>query len=224
MSTPMPWTSPLYLTANPAPLRPNKIRVDLTPSRLVSASCSSFQFLYVKCSLSSPSAGFSTSMTLYAISPRDVFICWRMLMPASPNRDMIVPSIPGLLSFTTVMRVTESDRRGKAQVGKLTEWRIDPVSKKSRIVSAAIEAAFSSASSVDAPRCGMLRTFARLSNTGGSAKSQMYLPVDPASNLCAKASASTSSPLAKLRMQASFFSCAISGSPMRWCVSFMYGA
>lgn len=38
--------------------------------------------------------------------------------------------------------------------GKLTELRIVPVSRKSRMVSAAMEAAASSASSVEAPRWG----------------------------------------------------------------------
>lgn len=47
-----------------------------------------------------------------------------------------------------------SGRFGNDAEGKLTELRIVPVSRKSRMVSAAMEAAASSASSVEAPRWG----------------------------------------------------------------------
>ena len=47
-----------------------------------------------------------------------------------------------------------SGRLGRLVAGKLTELRMVPVSRKSRMVSAAMDAAASSASSVDAPRWG----------------------------------------------------------------------
>ena len=48
--------------------------------------------------------------------------------------------------------------RGMIASGKFTELRILPFSRKSRSVSAIITAQFSSASTVEAPRCGSATT------------------------------------------------------------------
>ena len=66
---------------------------------------------------------------------------------------------PGIFLLTTVNRMVCGGALERDVVGKLTELRIVPVSKKSTMVLAAIAAAASSASSVDAPRCGNMIEF-----------------------------------------------------------------
>ena len=65
----------------------------------------------------------------------------------------------GTFSLAIDRRV-EPAVRGNMVSGKLTLLRIEPLSKKSRSVSATITAQFSSASWVDAPRCGSAMTLA----------------------------------------------------------------
>ncbi len=59
-----------------------------------------------------------------------------------------------------------------------TELRIEPVSMYCMICFAAISAQLSSASAVDAPRCGMQMNLSWCC-MNSSAKSQMYLPTCP---------------------------------------------
>ncbi len=56
--------------------------------------------------------------------------------------------------MTTVNRMELSGRLGREAEGKLTELRMVPVSRKDRMVDAAMVAAASSASAVEAPRWG----------------------------------------------------------------------
>ena len=65
---------------------------------------------------------------------------------------VIFINIPLLFSFTIQIRVASPFRFFNNVVGKFTLFFIDPFSKKSIIVSAAIDAEFSSASSVLAPK------------------------------------------------------------------------
>ena len=116
-------------------------------------------------------------MTVYAMSPREVLICCEMFRPLEPRNVVISPSAPGSLRLTMHRRAPEEFFWGaRMVVGKFTELRMVPVSRKSIIVVAAIAAEFSSASSVDAPRWGntMWRGWPIRS---GSEKSDMYLPV-----------------------------------------------
>lgn len=63
---------------------------------------------------------------------------------------------------------------GREVAGKLTLFLIVPVSRKSRMVSAAMEAAASSASSVEAPRWGRRMAFLWFQRRS-SGKSLTYL-------------------------------------------------
>ena len=65
----------------------------------------------------------------------------------------IWPTMFGTFSLAIDRRVALAVR-GRTASGKFTELRMLPFSRKSRSVSAAMTAQFSSASPVDAPRCG----------------------------------------------------------------------
>ena len=107
-----------------------------------------------------------------------MLICCKILTPLDPKKDVISPRAPGTFLLTMVNRAPEEFTCGaKIVVGKLTEFRIVPVSKKSIKVSAAIAAELSSASSVEAPKCGKTIKCGS-SRNASSVKSEMYLPVN----------------------------------------------
>ena len=77
----------------------------------------------------------------------------------SPARQVeIWPTMFGTLLLAMTRRVVPGTR-GITASGKFTELRMLPFSRKSRSCSAAITAQFSSASPVEAPRCGSVITF-----------------------------------------------------------------
>ena len=81
-----------------------------------------------------------------------------MLRFAAASAVEIWPTMFGTFSFAIDRRVAPAVR-GRTASGKFTELRMLPFSRKSRSVSATIMAQFSSASPVDAPRCGSATTF-----------------------------------------------------------------
>ena len=81
-----------------------------------------------------------------------------MLRFAAASAVEIWPTMFGTFSFAIDRRVA-LPVRGRIASGKFTELRMLPCSRKSRSVSATITAQFSSASPVDAPRCGNATTF-----------------------------------------------------------------
>mmetsp|Transcript_23677 Transcript_23677/g.58530 ORF Transcript_23677/g.58530 Transcript_23677/m.58530 type:complete len:274 (+) Transcript_23677:399-1220(+) len=193
------WTEPVQI-----------IRVESTPSSASSFCCTSVA--------ASPSGKSCRSTTLYAISSRDVLSCCAMLRLSEPRSVVIVPRMPGLLRLTMQRRAFSASWRSSCAAGKLTEFLMVPVSRKLRIWSAAILAQLSSASSVEAPRCGMQRKFlwpVRYS----SGKSQTYLPVWPASYIFFSAAPSTISARAKLMMEQLGFMTEMTSSPMMWWVT-----
>src|SRR6185503_13129495 len=99
----------------------------------------------------------SMSINVYATSPFDLLSRSEILRPASASRVEICPTMLGTLLFAIAIRAV-AGTRGNAASGKFTECRMFPFSRKSRSVSATIAALFSSASLVDAPRCGSAMT------------------------------------------------------------------
>mmetsp|Transcript_45448 Transcript_45448/g.84429 ORF Transcript_45448/g.84429 Transcript_45448/m.84429 type:complete len:207 (+) Transcript_45448:320-940(+) len=175
-------------------------RLEITSSIVVSSFCTSFH------ATSAPPASAMMSITLYAMSPRDLFTCWLMLREWLPNTPRILVSTAGTFRFTTPMRTVFSASLESSSVsGKFTELMISPVVKKRMTVSAAMEAAASSASSVDAPKWGITMAFL-WSQTSSSGKSVTYLPLTEGLFIHALRSfESTSSPRAKFSKTASDF-------------------
>ena len=69
-----------------------------------------------------------------------------MFKSPAANTSEMCANIPGVFFVTTVNRMEFSGAAASDVAGKLTEFLIVPVSRKSRIVSAAMDAAASSAS------------------------------------------------------------------------------
>ena len=76
-----------------------------------------------------------------------------MLRLALARQVEIWPTMLGTLLLAIAMRIVPG-MRGRMASGKFTQLRMLPFSRKSRSVSAAIAAQLSSASPVEAPRCG----------------------------------------------------------------------
>ncbi len=81
-----------------------------------------------------------------------------MLSRRAARQVEIWPTMLGTLPLAMARRVVLGTR-GSTASGKLTLLRILPFSRKSRTVSATMTAQFSSASPVEAPRCGRVTTF-----------------------------------------------------------------
>ena len=103
-------------------------------------------------SITSGAAALSRSTSVYAISPRDLLTMLWMLRPACAIVVEICPTMFGTLALEMAMR--NGDSRDMSTLGKFTALRIVPSSRNSRSWSTTIIAQLSSASSVEAPRCG----------------------------------------------------------------------
>mmetsp|Transcript_4178 Transcript_4178/g.13944 ORF Transcript_4178/g.13944 Transcript_4178/m.13944 type:complete len:201 (-) Transcript_4178:979-1581(-) len=177
------------------------------------------------CNASASSGWLLKSITVYAMSPLEVLICCEMFKPLLPRKVVISPSAPGSLRFTMHSRAPDEFFWGaRMVVGKFTELRMVPVSRKSIIVVAAIAAEFSSASSVEAPRWGMTMCWGWPIKSG-SEKSLMYFPVSvPLSYPLRTAAPSMISPLAKFKRCTLGLHFASASELIKWCVTpLMYG-
>eukprot|EP00955_Chlamydomonas_euryale_P077951 363061-Chlamydomonas_euryale.AAC.1 len=95
------------------------------------------------------------SSTVYAMLPRDVLICCSMLTFLEPMNVVIWPSTPGVFLWMMHRRAPiRPSFSGSTVCGKLTELRMVPTSRNSMIVSAAIAAELSSASSIGVGKVG----------------------------------------------------------------------
>ncbi len=79
-----------------------------------------------------------------------------MFNPACAIVELIWPSILGTLALAIAIRC--GDSRSISTFGKLTEFATVPCSRNSRTWSTTIAAELSSASAVEAPRCGSATT------------------------------------------------------------------
>src|SRR5665213_2581567 len=104
-------------------------------------------------SISTSSAAPSASMSVKAYSPRERLSSSAIFSPAPARQVEICPTMFGTLLLAMAMRC-EPGWRGSTASGKFTQLRMLPCSRYSRRVSATIMAQFSSASRVEAPRCG----------------------------------------------------------------------
>ena len=114
--------------------------------------------------ITSGEAALSTSTSVYAISPRDLLTMLWMFRPACAIVVEICPTMLGTFAFAIAMRCADS--RAISTLGKFTALRIVPCSRKSRSWSTTMSAQFSSASAVEAPRCGSATTPARPRSRG----------------------------------------------------------
>src|SRR5262249_29817429 len=140
------------LTATAAQLSAGIARTESTPSIADNAATTP------------SSTGLSTSTSVYAISPRDLLTMLWMLSPARAIVVEICPSMFGTFAFAIATRY--GDSRGMSTFGKLTAFWTVPCSRNSRTWSTTITAQFSSASSVEAPRCGKATTPGSPSSAG----------------------------------------------------------
>src|SRR5258708_8228053 len=157
--------------------------------------------------ITSSGAALSRSTSVYAISPFDLLSMLWMFRPACAIVVDICPTMFGTLALAIAMR--NGDSRAISTLGKFTALATVPSSRNPRSCSTTMSAQFSSASSVEAPRCGSASTPGWPFNFG-LGKSVTYL------RRCFSASAASTASSSAMASRAK-----LSSTMRRACASFL---